>query len=89
MRKIITIVILAALVLAAFSMLSGQSVRADASEARALSYSWYVAPSSTVLAADVGDLITIKPETLCTLKKFLGINLEQYDALYTAHKLQR
>jgi hypothetical protein len=52
-------VIIAVLVLAAFSMLSTQSVKADTSEARVLSYSWYVAPSTTVLASEAGDLIVV------------------------------
>ncbi len=59
LKKTIVVVILAALTLAAFSMLSGPSVRAAASEAQVLSYSWYVAPSSTVIAAEVGDLIAV------------------------------
>ncbi|MGD0643322.1 MAG: FxLYD domain-containing protein [Candidatus Bathyarchaeia archaeon] len=50
---------LAALLLIAFNMLSTQSVRADTPEARILSYSWYVAPSNTVIAAAVGDLIAV------------------------------
>ena len=50
-------VIIAALVLAAFSVLSTQSVKAATSEANVLSYSWYVAPSNTVLASAPGDLI--------------------------------
>ncbi|MGD0995540.1 MAG: FxLYD domain-containing protein [Candidatus Bathyarchaeia archaeon] len=59
MKKIITIVIIAALVLAAFSMLSTQSVKAGTSEVSVLSHSWYVAPSNTVLASEHGDLIVV------------------------------
>jgi hypothetical protein len=59
LKKTIVVVILAVLTLAAFSMLSGPSVRANTSEANILSYSWYVAPSSTVIAAEVGDLIVV------------------------------
>ena len=59
MKKIITMVIIAALVLAAFSMLSTQSVKAAASEASVISYSWYTAPSNTVLASAPGDLIVV------------------------------
>ena len=59
LEKTIVVVILAVLTLAAFSMLSGPSVRADASEAKILSYSWYVAPSSTVIATKAGDLIVV------------------------------
>ena len=52
-------VIIAALVLAAFSILPMQSVKADASEASVVSYSWYTAPSNTVLASEPGDLIVV------------------------------
>ncbi len=59
MKKTIVIVILAVLTLASFSMLSVSSVRADASEAKVLSYSWYVAPSNTVIAEYFGDLVAV------------------------------
>lgn len=59
MKKIITAIITAALLLAAFNTLSAPSARADTSEAKVLSYSWYVAPSNTVLAIYVGDLIAV------------------------------
>ena len=59
MKKIITAVILAALIVAAFSMLSTPSVRADTSEAKVLSYSWYVTPANTILAEYVGDLVAV------------------------------
>jgi hypothetical protein len=52
-------VIIAALVLAAFSVLSTQSVKAAASEATVVSYSWYTAPSNTVIASEAGDLIVV------------------------------
>jgi flagellar basal body-associated protein FliL len=60
LKKIVTVVIIAALVLAAFSMLSTQSVKADStSEASVISYSWYTAPSNTVLASAPGDFIVV------------------------------
>jgi hypothetical protein len=59
LKKMIVIVILAVLTLAAFSMLFSPSVRADASEAKILSYSWYVAPPNTVQAKYVGDLVVV------------------------------
>ena len=59
MKKIITMVIIAALVLAAFSMLSTQSAKASTSEAKVVSYSWYTAPSNTVLASAPGDFIVV------------------------------
>jgi len=53
-------VIIAALVLAAFSILSTQNVKADStSEARVLTYTSYVAPSNTVLASESGDYIVV------------------------------
>jgi flagellar basal body-associated protein FliL len=59
LKKIITMVIIAALVLAAFSVLSTQSVKAAASEATVVSYSSYTAPSTTVIASEAGDLIVV------------------------------
>ena len=59
LKKTIGIVILAVLTLAAFSMLLSPSVRADSSEVKILSYSWYVAPSNTVLAMYAGDLVAV------------------------------
>ena len=60
MKKTITMLIIAALVLAAFSMVYTQSVKADStSEVRILSYSYYVAPSNTILASEAGDLIIV------------------------------
>ncbi len=52
-------VIIAALVLAAFSVLSAQSVKAATSEASVLTYSWYTAPANTVIASAPGDLIVV------------------------------
>ncbi len=59
MKKTIVVVILAALTLAAFSMLWAPSVRANTSEAKVLSYSWHVAPADTVTAEYVGDLVAV------------------------------
>ena len=58
MKKIIAIVIIAALVLAAFTITTG-NVKADASEATVVSYSQYVAPSTSTLASAPGDLIVV------------------------------
>jgi hypothetical protein len=59
LKKTMFVVVLSVLTLAAFSMLVCQNVRADNSEAKILSYSWYVAPSNTVLAEYVGDLVAV------------------------------
>ena len=59
MKKIIAVVAVAALLLAAFNVFSFPNVKADASEANVLSYSWYVAPSNTVLAQSAGDLVVV------------------------------
>ncbi|MGD0996639.1 MAG: FxLYD domain-containing protein [Candidatus Bathyarchaeia archaeon] len=59
LKKTIGIVILTVLTLAAFSMLLGPSVRADTSEVKILSYSWYVAPANTVLAMYADDLVAV------------------------------
>ena len=59
MKKIITAVILAALIVAAFSLLPAPPVRAQTSQAKILSYTWYTAPANTVLAAYIGDLVAV------------------------------
>ena len=66
MKKIITTVILLALILAAFTtVLSPPGVRAQGqtsgqtSEAKVLSYSWYIAPENTVLALEAGDIVAV------------------------------
>jgi hypothetical protein len=59
LKKIITAVILAVLILAAFSMLSTPRVKADTSEAKVLSYTWYEAPAGTTLAGYIGDLVAV------------------------------
>ena len=53
-------VIIAALVLAAFSIVSTQDVKADStSQVSVLTYSFYTAPANTVLASAPGDLIVV------------------------------
>jgi hypothetical protein len=59
LKKTIAVVILAVLTLSAFSTLLSPSVRAQSSEVKVLSYSWYVAPSTTVLAEYSGDLVAV------------------------------
>jgi hypothetical protein len=59
LKKIVTAVIIAALVLAAFITLSTQIVKAASAEATVVSYSWYTAPSNTVLASEAGDFIVV------------------------------
>jgi hypothetical protein len=59
LKKLITAVILVGLILASFSMLLGPKVRADTSEVNVVSYSWYAAPSNTVLAGTIGDLVAV------------------------------
>jgi hypothetical protein len=59
LKRIITFVLVAALILAAFTVLSLPSVKADASEARVVDYSWYIAPSSGILAENAGDLVVV------------------------------
>lgn len=59
-KKVMVVAVLAVLTLAAFSTLLAPRARAaDLSEARVLSYSWYVAPASTSEAEYTGDLITV------------------------------
>jgi hypothetical protein len=59
LKKTIAVVILAVLTLSAFSTLLSPSVRAQSSEVKVLSYSWYVAPSTTVIAVYPGDLVAV------------------------------
>ena len=60
MKKIIAFVLLAALILAAFTILPLPSVRADTSEVKVLSnYSYYTAPANPVLAANAGDIVVV------------------------------
>ena len=58
MKKIIAVVLLAVLILAAFNILSAPRVKAQASQAKVLSYYWYEAPVDTVLG-DFGDLVAV------------------------------
>ena len=58
MKKILAIVIIAALVLAAFTVISG-NVKAQSSEVIVETYSQYVAPSTSTLALSPGDLIVV------------------------------
>ena len=62
-KKGMVLIILAALTLAAFSMLVAPSVKAqitgESSEANIVSYSWYVSPSDTLIAEYEGDLVAV------------------------------
>ncbi|MGO8806310.1 MAG: FxLYD domain-containing protein [Candidatus Bathyarchaeia archaeon] len=58
MKKIITAIIVVVLTLAAFSILSAPSAKAQTSQATILSYSWYVAPADTYLSG-YGDLVAV------------------------------
>ena len=58
MKKIVAFVIIAALVLAAFTVLAG-NVKAESSETIVLTYSRYIAPSTSTLASAPGDLIVV------------------------------
>jgi len=64
LKKIIAAVALLVLIVAAFSMLSTPSVRADdTSQAQILSYSWYIVPSTNLttptLVMNLGDLVVV------------------------------
>ena len=58
MKKILAVIIIAAFVLAAFTLLVG-NVNADASEATVVTYSQYVASSTSTIASAPGDLIVV------------------------------
>ena len=60
MKKILAVIILVVLALASFNVLSLPHARAQSSQdAQVLSYSWYVAPSTTTTAEWAGDLIAV------------------------------
>jgi len=59
MKKIVAFAILVVLALASFNVLSITNVRAQTVEAKVLSYSWYIAPSTTFTAEYIGDLIAV------------------------------
>ena len=59
MKKTLTVAVLVILVLSAFASLSASHVKAQASDVRILSYTWYAAPSNTVSAAYAGDLVGV------------------------------
>lgn len=58
MKKIIAIIIIAALVLAAFAVLAG-NVKAQSGEVTVITYSQYIAPSTSTIALSPGDLIVV------------------------------
>ncbi len=58
-RKSLAIIILIALVLSAYGFLKAPDVKAQVSDAKVLSFTSYVAPSNTIIASYVGDLIVV------------------------------
>jgi len=59
LKKILAFVILVVLALASFNVLSLPYVRAQTNEAQVLSYSWYIAPSTTTTAEYINDVIAV------------------------------
>jgi hypothetical protein len=59
LKKALIAIILFTLILASCTVLSTPRVKADTSEVTVLSYSWYTAPSNTVQAVYVNDLIVV------------------------------
>ena len=59
MKKIAAFAILVVLALASFNVVSITNVKAQSVEAQVLSYSWYIAPSTTFTAEYIGDLIAV------------------------------
>ncbi len=59
LKKIVASVILVILVISTFAALSTPHVKAQTTEAVITSYSWYTAPSNTVLATYAGDLVAV------------------------------
>jgi len=59
LKKTFAVLILAALILAAFPIMTIPNAKASASEAKVLSWSWYIASAGSMLAADPGDLVVV------------------------------
>lgn len=59
LKKGLIALILFTLILASFTLISTSNVKAQTSEAQVLSYSWYVAPTTTTTAQYIGDLIAV------------------------------
>ena len=59
LKKTLALVILAVLALSSFTVLSLPNVRAQTNQAQVLSYSWYIAPSTTTAAEYIGDLVAV------------------------------
>jgi hypothetical protein len=59
LKKILTVVILAALVLASFNIIQLPHASAQTNQAQVLSYSWYLAPSTTTTAEYINDLVCV------------------------------
>ena len=59
MKKTLVGLVLIILILSSVSLLSMQHVKADPSEAKVLSYSWYVASTTSTQAQYIGDLIVV------------------------------
>ena len=58
MKKILVALTLTILILTSFAVLAVPHVKADTTEAKVLSYSWYVAPDDTLVSTP-GDLIVV------------------------------
>jgi hypothetical protein len=59
LKKILTTIVLVVLIIGSFAALAAPHVRAQTTEAKILSYSWYISPSNTQLAQYVGDIIAV------------------------------
>ena len=60
LKKTMAVIVVAALILAAFAILPPPYVRAQASQAKVLTYSWYINNSTSgVLAQNQGDLVVV------------------------------
>ena len=59
MKKVLVALALVVLIISSVPLLSSPNVKADPSEAKIVSYSWYVAPSTTTQAQYIGDLIVV------------------------------
>ncbi len=59
MKKTLAFIILVVLALAAFNVYSLPHVKAQTTQAQVLSYSWYLAPSTTTTAEYISDLIAV------------------------------
>ncbi|MGD6934549.1 MAG: FxLYD domain-containing protein [Candidatus Bathyarchaeia archaeon] len=73
-KQLLTLILLCALTLTCFTALSSVQVKADSSDVKILSYSWYAAPTND-MATNAGDLVVVGEVQNVGTKNILAIHL--------------